>query len=221
MLNKDTYFFQEIKSKLFTAVVGDVMDAMGLTKQFLPPKIKPLRDNMIVVGRAMTVLEKDIFKKDSQKSYGLMFEALDDLKCNEIYIVTGGSPTYALWGGLMSTRALKLKASGTVLDGYHRDTLDILRLNFPTFSWGGYAQDQGVRGQVIDYRCPITFSNNVNVNPNDLVFGDLDGVVIIPQDMESDIVEQAIDRVYGENKVRKAIESGMSAKDAFNQYGIM
>ena len=113
-----------------------------------------------------------------------MFEALDALQANEVYICTGSSPTYALWGELMSTRALKLGAAGAVLDGYRRDTRGILKLGFPTFSFGSYAQDQRVRGRVIDYRCPIQFANGVVVQPGDIVFGDIDGVVIIPRDQE-------------------------------------
>jgi regulator of RNase E activity RraA len=220
-LNRDHDFLERIKSELFTAVVGDVMDVMGLRKQFLPPLIKPLRNDMIVAGRAMTVLGKDLTGEEKKEPFGLMFDALDDLKRNEVYTMTGASPTYALWGGLMTTRAMKLEAAGVVLNGYHRDTLEILSLNFPTFSWGSYAQDQGVRGRVVDYRCPLKFPNGVKMEPGDIVFGDIDGVVIVPKDNENEIIDQAMEKVHGEDKVREAIESGMSAKDAFNKYCIM
>ncbi|UCG71059.1 MAG: RraA family protein [Thermoplasmata archaeon] len=195
------------------------MDTIGLTKQFLPPQIKPLDDDMVVVGRALTVQETDI-SEPSDQPFGLMFDALDDLKPNEVYLATGMSPTYAIWGGLMSTRAIKLGAAGAILNGYHRDTPEIRSLNFPMFSWGGYAQDQGGRGEVTDYRCPLPFENGVTVHPGDIVFGDIDGVVVVPQERESEVIELAIEKIHGENKVRDAIESGMSAKDAFNKFGI-
>ena len=84
-----------------------------------------------------------------------MFAALDSLKPHEVYVASGSSPRYALWGELMSTRALHLKAAGAVLDGYVRDTLGIYALNFPTFGYGSCAQDQGPRGKVVDaVRCP-------------------------------------------------------------------
>ena len=89
-----------------------------------------------------------------KKSFGLMLEALDDLKRDEDYICSGASPTYALWGELMSTRATKLGATGAVVNGYSRDTRGILKMNFPSFSWGNYAQDQAPRGKVIDFRVP-------------------------------------------------------------------
>jgi regulator of RNase E activity RraA len=220
-------FLNQIKANLNTAVVGDIMDQLGFQNQFLTPKIKPLRDDMIVIGRAMPVLETDTLDNTStssnamlKKPFGLMLEALDQLKENEIYLCTGGTPSYALWGELMSTRALQCGASGAVLNGYSRDTLGILKLNFPTFSYGTYAQDQAPRGKVIDFRVPIKI-DNVVITPGDVVFGDIDGVCIIPQEIDKKVVELALEKVKGENLVRKSIEAGMSSVEAFNKYGIM
>jgi len=222
----DTDLFDVMRKKLYTAVVGDIMDTTEYTNQFLPPSIKPLKDHMVVVGRAMTVLEADCFSKElvyekETKPFGLMFEALDDLKNNEVYICTGSSPSYALWGELMSTRAAILGSAGAVLNGYSRDTRGILEMDFPTFSMGSYAKDQGIRGRVIDFRCPIRFQNNVLVRPGDIVFGDIDGVLIIPQDIETEVVEKALEKVRGENKVREEIKNGMSTVEAWNKYKVM
>jgi regulator of RNase E activity RraA len=226
LVDDDQRMFQLIRTELFTAVVGDVLDAAVYTRQFLPPQIRALDPTMVVVGRAMPVLEADchgetIAATGERRAFGLMFEALDALQANEAYICTGSSPTYALWGELMSTRALRLGAAGAVVDGYSRDTRGILRLGFPTFSHGTYAQDQRVRGRVIDFRCPIQFANGVLVNPGDIVFGDVDGVVIIPREQEDAIVQSALDKVRGENRVRSAIEAGMSTVEAFRTFGIM
>ncbi len=150
----DTQLFDLMKSELFTAVVGDVLDALGYQHQFLPPGIMPLEKHMRVVSRAMTVLEADVFSAShgsvgplAQRPFGLLFEALDDLKESEIYVATGSSLRYALWGGLMSTRAIHLKAAGAVLDGYVRDANEIEALGFAVFCRGTYAQDQGPRWQ--------------------------------------------------------------------------
>lgn len=222
----DQQLFALMRAELFTAVVGDVLDAAGHTRQFLLPQIRALEPSMMVAGRAMPVLEADahgekVASAGQNQPFGLMFEALDALKANEVYITTGSSPTYALWGELMSTRAMQLGASGAVLDGYSRDTRGILRLGFPTFSYGSYAQDQRVRGRVIDYGCPIQFGNGVVVEPGDIVFGDIDGVVVIPRRNERAIIEAALEKVRGENRVRDAIEAGMSTVDAFRTFGIM
>jgi regulator of RNase E activity RraA len=222
----DQDLFRLVREELFTAVVGDVMDASGLIHQFLPPEIRPLRDDMVLVGRAMPVLGADctdhtMADQEREAPFGVMLDALDDLKQGEVYICTGSSPHYALWGELMSTRAMKLGASGAVLDGYSRDTSGILRLNFPTFSYGPYAQDQAMRGSVVDFRCPISFGNGVLVKPGDLIFGDLDGVVVVLAEDETEVIYEALERVRGENAVRRAIEEGMPAREAFERYGIM
>jgi regulator of RNase E activity RraA len=224
----DDELFDLARRELFTAVVGDVMDKRGLNRQFLPPEIKPLRADMVVIGRAMPVLEADVFAETLEGSanplmgqpFGLMFHALDDLKPGEVYICTGASPRYALWGGLMSTRALKLAAAGAVLNGYSRDTREILRLNFPTFSFGAYAQDQGPRGKVIDFRVPLQIGQ-VQLRPGDIVYGDLDGVCVVPREAEEDIFRAALEKARGEQRVRQAIEAGMSSAEAFAKFGIM
>ena len=224
----DLELFELCRTELFTAVVGDVMDKRGYTRQFLPPQIKPLAPEMIVVGRAMTVLEADCFQEENvhsknpamQKPFGLMMDALDDLKPNEVYVAAGASPAYALWGELMSTRAVKLKAAGAVLDGYSRDTNGVLQLGFPTFSYGGYAQDQGQRGKVIDWRCPIEIGG-IKIIPGDFIFGDRDGVCVIPRQIEQVILSEALEKVRTENKVRKAIQNGMGAREAFDKYGVL
>lgn len=226
--NSDNELFDLARHKLFTAVVGDVMDKLGLQHQFLSPKIKPLRQNMVVLGRAMTVLEADVFAesvKDSanplmSQPFGLMFRALDDLKPNEVYICTGSSPTYALWGELMSVRAIQLGGAGAVVDGYSRDTQKVLELNFPTFSYGSFAQDQGARGKVVDFRVPLEIGG-VRVNSGDIVFGDLDGVCIVPAQASDEVFKRALEKATTENLVKKALLEGMSTVEAFAKFGVM
>ena len=221
----DTELFDLMKKSLFTALVGDVLDTMGYTRQFLPPQIRPLASGMVLAGRAMTVLEADCCGVDVQSSgrrepFGLMFEALDSLKQGEVYICAGGSPDYARWGGLMSTRAKILGAAGAVLDGYSRDSRQILQLDFPTFSRGSYAQDQGPRGRVVDHHCPLRFENGAEVQPGSLIFADDGGVLVIPPSVEEEAVGRALEKARGENKVAEAIKTGMSTQQAFRIFGI-
>lgn len=224
----DNELFDLMRRKLFTAVVGDILDTLGLLHQFLPPNIQPLREDMVVLGRAMPVLEADYFidtNEDGQthlskKPFGLMFEALDDLKPNEVYVATGGTPRYALWGELMSTRAMRLGSSGAVLNGYSRDTRGILKLNFPTFSHGRYAQDQSKRGKVVDFRVTVEIGG-IPIRPGDIVFGDVDGVVIVPRAVEQEAITRALEKVHKENLVKRALEEGMSTVEAFAKFGVM
>mgnify|MGYP000614117818 CR=1 FL=1 len=216
------------ETELFTALVGDILDKMGYYHQFLPQELKPLREDMVIFGKAMPVVEADFFDEHMLKShnplinkpFGIMFEALDSLQEDEVYICTGSSFRYALWGGLMSTRAIKLKAAGAIVNGYSRDTNEILRLNFPVFSRGSYAQDQGPRGKVVDYRIPIEIGG-VRINPGDIVYGDRDGIVIVPEPIMEQVFLKAIEKARGEQSVKKALEAGMSTVEAFDKFGIM
>jgi len=228
MWKSDDELFSIAKKELFPALVGDILDQLGYQHQFLDPNIKPVKNDMVIIGRAMPVLEADVFEESAvttnnplmKKPFGLMFEALDSLKENEVYICTGSSFSYALWGGLMSTRAMKLKAAGAVLHGYSRDTNEVEKLNFPTFSIGGYAQDQGPRGKVIDYGVPIEIEG-IRIHPGDIIYGDRDGVLIIPKEIEEKAFEGAIEKARGEQLVKNALEDGMSTVDAFEKFGIM
>ena len=215
-----------MKTELYSSVIGDILDQMGYVHQFLPSRIQPLREHMVVAGRAMTVLEADVCAGDGgrnpvlQRNFGLMLDALDDLKKDEIYICSGASPSYALVGELMCTRMQILGAAGCVVNGFHRDTRGILDLDFPCFSYGRYAQDQAPRGKVLDYRVPIEM-DGVRILPGDLIFGDLDGVLVIPRKIEQEVLERAYEKATGEKTVAQAIRGGMSAVESFRVHGIM
>jgi regulator of RNase E activity RraA len=224
----DDELFAIAKRELFTCVVGDVMDKLELQHQFLPPQIQPLNSEMVVLGRAMPVLSVDVFAEKlsgsantlMEKSFGLMLEALDDLKNNEVYVNTGSSPRNALWGEMMSTRATRLGSRGAVLNGYVRDTKAILQMGFPTFGFGSYGQDSAPRYKVVDFRIPVEIGA-VRVRPGDILFGDIDGVLLVPAEAEKEVFAKALEKARGEKLVRKAIEEGSSAVEAFQKYGIM
>jgi regulator of RNase E activity RraA len=224
----DDELFALIERELFTCVVGDAMDKLGLQHQFLPPHLQPLRPDMVVIGRAMPVLSVDVFteriagsaNKLMDKSFGLMLEALDDLRKNEVYVNTGSSPRNALWGELMSTRARKLGSRGAVLNGFVRDTKAVLKMSFPTFAFGSYGQDSAPRYKVVDFRIPIEVGQ-VRVRPGDIIFGDIDGVLLVPTETEDEVFSRALEKARSEKLVKKAIEEGSSAVEAFEKYGIM
>lgn len=216
------------RRELCSAVIGDILDLHGCRHQFLPPQIQPLREDLIVCGRAMPVLEADDAGGEGpgrsnellNRPFGLMLRALDDLHPDEVYVCTGSSPTYALWGELMSACARNRGAAGAVVDGWSRDTRGILAMNFPCFSFGRFAQDQRPRGKVIDFRCRIRIGD-VEIRPGDVIFGDLEGVVVIPREIEGEVFVQARDKAQGEKRVFAAIKGGMGAQQAWDTYGIL
>jgi regulator of RNase E activity RraA len=215
----DAQVFDSIRRELYTPVVGDILDDLGFAHQFLPQPIQPMREQMKLVGRAMPVVMIDVFGKQKQP-FGKLTEALDQLQPGEIYLASGGEMRCAYWGEILTATAKKRGALGAVINGFHRDTPKVLEQDWPVFSRGRFAQDSGVRTQVVDYRCPIEIGG-VWVEPGDLVFGDLDGVVIVPKKVEQQVIEKALGKARGEKTVRKAIEGGMSSTDAFKKYGIL
>ena len=214
----DKEMFKLMKEKLYTPVLGDILDQMGYSHQFLPAYIQPLKDDMKVVGRVCTVLEYDVYEAQ-EKPFGYLTEALDQLKENEVYVATGAHNS-ALWGELLTATAKARGAVGAVLDGYTRDTPQVLSQDFSVFAKARWAQDSSIRTYVASFRCPIEIGGVV-IHDQDVIFGDIDGCLIVPKEIVDEAVEKALEKASGEKKVRKAIEEGMSATEAFKKFGIL
>lgn len=215
----DNELFKVIKSELYTPVLGDILDELGLYHQFLPQPIQPLKEDMKIVGRAMPVVMIDVYGSQ-EEPFGLLTEALDQLQENDIYIAQGGHMRCAYWGEILTATSKYRKAAGAVINGFIRDTPQVLSQDFPVFCRGRYAQDSSVRTKVVDYRCPIDM-DGVWIEPGDLVFGDMDGVLIIPKKVEQEVIKKALEKARSEKLVRKEIENGLSSTDAFKKYGIL
>ena len=224
----DDELFQLVERELFTCAVGDVMDKMHLYHQYLPPQIRPLHSEMILIGRAMPVLSGDVFQESvvnsanklMERPFGLMLDALDDLRRNEIYVTTGSSARNAMWGEMMATRAKLLGARGALANGYVRDTKALLRMEFPTFSFGSYGQGSGPRYKVYDFRIPIEIGG-VRIRPGDILFGDIDGVCVVPAEVEEEVFRKTFEKVRKEKLVKQDLEAGLTAVSAYARHGIM
>ncbi|MDE0104961.1 MAG: RraA family protein [Bryobacterales bacterium] len=220
----DEDLFHLISRELFSAVVGDVMDEIGLTAQFLPPSVRPLDAGMRVVGRAMPLVAERISEANAdlfeERPFGLMLEALDDLKAGEVYVCAAPDTDFALWGELMTIRARALGAAGAVVEGYYRDSEGVLSQQFPTFGLGPYAQDMRARGGIAKFRTTVRIGQ-VRIQPGDIVVGDRDGVCVVPIGDEVEVFRMALEKVRGEQRVRSEMVGGMSASEAFARYGIM
>lgn len=217
--SSDAELFALVRERLYTPVVGDILDTLGREHQFLPAAIQPLQPEMIVVGRAMPVLTMDVYGPQ-EEPFGLMTNALDALQPGEVWVSGGASHRSATWGEIMTATARTRGAAGAVVWGYHRDTRQVLSQSFPVFSTGPWAQDSGPRMKVAAFRIPIEIEG-VHVAPGDIVFGDRDGVVIVPQTLESEVFRGAFEKAAAENVVRRAIEEGLSSTEAFARYGVL
>jgi 4-hydroxy-4-methyl-2-oxoglutarate aldolase len=211
--------FDAIGSELYTPVVGDILDELGYRRQFLPPAIRGITEQSKVFGRAMPVLIADVTGRQSSP-FGRLTEALDQLERGEVYVAQNATIPCSAWGEILTVTAQQRGAVGAVVDGYHRDTPRVLEQNFPVFSHGAYAQDAAMRASVIDFRCRIRVGD-AEIAPGDLIFGDVDGVLVIPAAVEGEVIERALAKARAENVVRNAIESGMTSTDAFHTYGVL
>ena len=215
----ETELFKLMKEKLYTPVVGDILDAKGYMHQFLPQNIRPLRDDMKIAGKAMTVLMIDVFGKQ-HKPFGRLCECRDQIQPNEIYITTGGTKRCAYQGELLTATAKARGGNGAIVDGWHRDTPQVLEQNWAVFSMGCYAQDSSVRTQVVDFRCQIEIGQ-VTIHDGDYIFGDIDGVLVIPREIAREVVDEALEKASKEKGLRKAVEGGMSVTEAFEKFGVL
>lgn len=211
---------QTLRDELTTSVVGDILDLLGRYHQFLPAGIRAISPaEPRVAGRAMPVLMMDVFAPQDEP-FGKLTQALDQLEPDEIYLASGGMHRCAYWGEILTQTARIRGAAGAVIDGYHRDTIGVLNQHWPVFSRGAFGQDSSVRTKVADYRCRIEV-NGVVVEPGDIVFGDVDGVVVIPREIEAEVIERALAKARSEKTVLNEIRNGMSSTEAFRRYGVL
>jgi len=216
----DDQLFSLMADCLYSSVISDVLDDAGYCNQVMSHKIRPLYGNAVAVGRVMTVHCMDVYEIPDQP-YKLEIEAVDSLKPNEILVCsTNGSDRYSFWGELLSTASLARGANGAIIDGFVRDCKAITDMQFPVFATGISPLDSKGRGDVVSFNTPIE-CGGVRVVSGDIVFGDYDGIVVVPQQTEERIVAAAFDKVSGENHIRRELKAGATVKYVFDKYGIL
>jgi regulator of RNase E activity RraA len=210
------------REKLFTAVLSDVLDAAGQRSQAMRPGIRPLDDSLVMVGRARTGLYMDVYHvQPGENPYELEIRLVDDLKPDEVVVLAAGaSGRIAPWGELLSTASRARRAAGCVTDGLVRDVRAIRGLQFPVFAGGIGPLDTKGRGKVVAIDVPVE-CGGVAVRPGDLLFGDADGVVVVPREIEGEILGAAVEKVAGEDRTRAALERGEKLADVFARHGIL
>lgn len=216
----DTELFDMMSEQLYVAVISDALDAAGFRSQALNHTIRPLLPDTVVVGRAMPVLCLDVYEVP-EHPYQEEIAAVDSLKQNDVLICsTNRSTRICFWGELLSTAARARGARGVIIEGFIRDVRKIMEMRFPIFTTGISPVDSNGRGEVVAYNVQIE-CGGVIVNPGDIVFGDADGVVVIPQTVETEVIDTALDKVSDENRTRNALMEGASLREVYDKYGIL
>jgi regulator of RNase E activity RraA len=211
---------ESIRDHLYTAVVCDALDAVGYQHQSPRVALNCLTANERLVGRCKTTLWSDVFEEDP-RPYELELKAVDECQRGDVLIAAaGGSMRSGVWGELLTTAAKNQGCLGAIVDGGVRDIEQIAQLAFPVFARGTCLYDSKNRQRVTEIDVPVQI-DGVTFEPGDLVIGDQDGIIVIPQVVEHEVLRQAWEKVHAENVTRDAIRDGMKATDAYKKFGIL
>lgn len=218
----DKEFLDHLQSELNTAVICDILDDMGYRNQAMSGRLHPLDDNYKLVGVAKTVLSYDVYEMP-EEPYKKEIEAVDSVKEGELVVCcTNGSNSNGFWGELMATAAIARGARGVVVDGAVRDIRQLREMgeNFPVFATGRNPLDSKGRCLVADYDCPVV-CDGILVHSGDLIFADVDGIVVVPSGCAKEVFRRALEKVQAENYVREELRAGAYLKDVFEKYHIL
>lgn len=216
-------FSAETKETLYTAVLSDVLDSLGHTAQAVLPFMRPLDDSLVFVGRARTGLYTNTYSvADGENPYELEIKLIDDLKPGDVPVLACDGPTdrIAPWGELLTTATIARGGVACVTDGLVRDVRKIRELRFPVFHGGIGPLDSRGRGKMIEMDTPVVCAG-VKVHSGDIVFGDVDGVVIVPQAMAEEVFRLAFKKVTDENHTRDELAQGTLLAEVYAKYGVL
>ena len=218
----DNALFDVMAEKLYVAVISDVLDNLGFRCQVLQPGVVPAKPDpsQVLVGRAATVLIGPQYEV-VEHPYTDQIAAIDALQPGDVVVSgVGGMTNVAVWGELFSNAAKARGARGFLTDGCHRDTRMVLDLGFPVFSRGPRPVDVSGRGTVISAGRPVEVAG-VIVRPGDVVFAEVDGVVIIPQDVAEETMSRAFEKVAKEDGAREDLRAGRLLSEVWSKYRVL
>jgi regulator of RNase E activity RraA len=211
---------ETIRTRLYTAVVSDVLDRHGYLEQAMDARIRPIEPGMRVIGRAHTVLSADVYQRPANP-YENEIAAIDAVTPGSCVVAsTNQSTRTCYWGELLSTATRARGGTGCIIDGYTRDARPIIEMGFPVFSTGFKPVDSSSRSTVVDFDVPIE-CGGVKVRPGDVVFGDIDGIVVIPIEILPEVVDEAAEKVESENLTRDMLRQGHLLREVYDKYGVL
>ena len=208
--------------KLYTALIYDSMEAYGMPGRSMESGIYPLTTDMKVAGPAFTVRRQTTPNTDPfthNIRLGLMKSMCDG--CILLSDVQGNK-NCGQFGEITATAMRAAGCAGAVIDGSTRDSNYLINMNFPTFCRFRNPVEGLGRSMIVDYMIPIYVNGidgMIRVDPGDFIFGDNDGVVIVPKNETIRVLEQAETWFENEKKSRQAMAEGMNPFEVYNRYG--
>ena len=210
-----------VDASITVAMLSDSCDRAGLRSRVLETRLAPLVPLSRVSGRARTaqfVPDSDV---DPERPYDDAIDFIDSTSPGElICIATDDSNASAFWGELFSAAARGRKAVGMLTDGNIRDSDKIEALGFSVFSRGRRPIDFRGRMKLASHQSAVVIGG-VEICPGDLVAADDDGVVVIPQAHESEIIALARERASGESTVLDELLAGSTLRAVWTKHGIL
>ena len=204
-------------------ILSDVMDSLGLRQQAMKPFVRPLDEQSVLVGRARTGLYMPVYSvRAGENPYEVEIALVDDLKPGDVAVLACGGPTerIAPWGELLSTACVARGAAGCVTDGLVRDVRQIKAMGFAVFHGGIGPLDTKGRARMMERDIPVECAG-VHVRSGDFVFGDADGVVVIPQERAAEVIAKAGEKALGEAHTRDELRKGALLGDVFRKFGVL
>jgi len=212
---------QYLEQHAYAAAFSDILDEMGYRSQAVSPdaRIRPLCEAFVCAGRAVTLL--NVPDTNEEDPYDLVIKCIDSLSPGAILVTTGKVHLETGIMGELTATALRVKhCRGAIVNGYTRDLRKLIKMGYPTFAWGASPIDTTGRVRVVEYNIPITIGG-VQVTPGDLVFADLDGVMVIPRSAEEEVISKVLDRVSTESVVRKELAEGRAMAEVWSRHGVL
>ena len=213
----------DLKRRLYAAVLSDVLDGMGYPNQAVKPFVRPLDDESVLCGFARTGLYMKRYEvPEGRNPYELEMALIDDLKPGEIAVLACDGPAdrIAPWGELLTTACIARNAAGCLTDGLARDVRMIRKLGFPVFHGGIGPLDSKGRAEMMAMDEPVEIAG-ARVEPGDFIFGDADGVVCVPRAIAAEAVRQALEKIEAEDSTRAELQAGTSLREVFARHGVL
>ncbi len=213
----------DLKGRLYSAVLSDVLDELGHPNQAVKPFVRPLDEASVLCGFARTGLYmKRYHLALGHNPYALEMDLIDSLRPGEIPVLACDGPTdrIAPWGELLTTASKVRGAAGCLTDGLVRDVRRIRELGFPVFHGGIGPLDTKGRAEMMAADEPVEVGG-ARVAPGDFVFGDVDGVVIVPQAIAPEAIRRALAKIEAEDSTREELLAGNSLRSVFERHGVL
>jgi regulator of RNase E activity RraA len=197
--------------KLGTSALSDAMDRLGIPGQALG--IKPVDRAFQLCGPAFTVHNIPCDIKG-----GSVGDYIDDVPAGHVVVIdNGGRTDCTVWGDILTVMGSIKGVGGTVINGVCRDSLRAMEVNYSIFSRGTYMRTGKDRVMADAYNTKVSLGE-VSVVPGDILAGDFDGIVVIPQERLDEVVAAAREIEDAEDHIRESIRKGMSLIDARTQF---